>query len=55
MAMGNTAEVVARRYNVTREAQDKFALLSQERTTAAQEAGIFDDEIVPMKVKWKKS
>ena len=54
MAMGNTAEVVARRYNVTREAQDKFALLSQERTAAAQEAGIFDDEIVPMKVKWKK-
>jgi len=55
MAMGNTAEVVARRYNVTREAQDKFALLSQERTAAAQEAGIFEDEIVPMKVKWKKT
>ena len=46
MAMGNTAEVVARRYNVTREAQDKFALLSQERTAAAQKAGFFDDEIV---------
>ena len=52
--MGNTAEVVARRYNVTREAQDKFALLSQERTAAAQKAGFFDDEIVPMKVKWRK-
>lgn len=54
MAMGNTAEVVARRYNVTREYQDEFALESQKRTAAAQQAGLFDDEIVPMKVKWAK-
>lgn len=54
MAMGNTAEVVARRYNVTREYQDEFALESQKRTAAAQQAGLFDDEIVPMNVKWAK-
>jgi len=54
MAMGNTAEVVARRYNVTREAQDAFALESQKRIAAAQNANLFEDEIVPMKVKWKK-
>ena len=46
MAMGNTAEVVARRYQVTSEAQDEYALQSQQRTAAAQEAGKFDDEIV---------
>ena len=54
MAMGNTAEVVARRYNVTREYQDEFAFESQKRTAAAQQAGLFDDEIVPMNVKWAK-
>jgi acetyl-CoA acyltransferase len=54
MAMGNTAEVVARRYNVSREAQDEFSLESQKRTAAAQQAGLFDDEIMPMKVKWAK-
>ena len=54
MAMGNTAEVVARRYNVTREYQDEFALESQKRTAAAQQAGLFADEIVPMKTKYKK-
>ena len=48
MAMGNTAEVVARRYQVTREAQDEYALQSQQRTAVAQEAGRFDDEIVPL-------
>src|SRR5690606_3702500 len=45
--MLQTAEIVAERYNVSREAQDEFALLSQQRTAAAQEAGLFDDEIVP--------
>ncbi len=50
MPMGLTAEVVAERYKVTREAQDEFALASQQRTAAAQKAGKFDDEIVPMKV-----
>ena len=54
MAMGNTAEVVARRYNLSREYQDEFALESQLRTAAAQQAGLFDDEIMPMKTKWQK-
>jgi len=53
MAMGNTAEVVARRYNVTREYQDEFSLESQKRTAAAQQSGIFNDEIVPMKTKYQ--
>jgi acetyl-CoA acyltransferase len=50
MPMGLTAEVVAERYTVSREKQDEFALLSQQRTAAAQQAGKFKDEIVPMKV-----
>ena len=54
MAMGNTAEVVARRYNISREYQDEFSLESQKRTAAAQQAGIFADEIMPMKTKWQK-
>ncbi|MEM7253207.1 MAG: thiolase family protein [Pseudomonadota bacterium] len=54
MAMGNTAEVVARRYQVTREYQDEYALQSQLRTARAQEQGLFDDEIVPMGAKWMK-
>ena len=48
MSMLDTAEVVAERYGVGREAQDAYALTSQERTAAAQEAGLFDDEIVPL-------
>jgi len=48
--MGQTAEIVARRYNVSREQQDLYALQSQQRTAAAQAAGLFDDEIVPMNV-----
>ena len=51
--MGQTAEIVARRYNVSREAQDLYALQSQERTAQAQAAGLFDDEIVPMAVKYR--
>jgi len=54
MAMGNTAEVVARRYKVSREAQDEYALQSQQRYAAAQTAGLVDEEIAPMKVKWRK-
>ena len=54
MAMGDTAEVVAARYNLSREYQDEFSLESQKRTAAAQQAGLFDDEIVPMHVKWQK-
>jgi acetyl-CoA acyltransferase len=49
MAMGNTAEVVARRYQVTREAQDAYALQSQQRYAAAVNAGKISEEIVPMK------
>ena len=48
MTMIETAEVVADRYGVPREAQDAYALQSQLRTAAAQEAGKFDDEIVPL-------
>ncbi|MDY7561141.1 thiolase family protein [Pseudomonas sp. 10B1] len=51
--MGQTAEIVARRYNVSREQQDLYALQSQQRTAAAQVAGRFDDEIVPMKVTYR--
>ena len=54
MAMGNTAEVVARRYQVTREAQDEFALQSQQRYAKAVDAGYIAEEIVPMDVQWKK-
>ncbi len=50
MPMGLTAEVVAERYKVSRESQDEFAFTSQKRTAAAQQAGKFQDEIVPMKV-----
>ena len=49
MAMGNTAEVVARRYQVTREQQDAYALQSQQRYAAAVDAGKIAEEIVPMK------
>jgi acetyl-CoA acyltransferase len=54
MAMGNTAEVVARRYNISREYQDEFSLESQKRTASAQQSGLFDDEIMPMKTKYAK-
>ena len=49
MPMLQTAEIVAKRYNISREAQDEYALQSQQRTAAAQEAGKFDEELVPMK------
>jgi len=48
-SMIQTADTVAARYGVSREAQDEYALQSQMRTAAAQQAGKFDDEIVPMK------
>ena len=48
MAMIDTAEVVAKRYGISREAQDAFALESQRRTAAARDAGRFDAEIVPI-------
>lgn len=48
MSMLDTAEVVANRYSISRDAQDEYALQSQQRTAAAQQAGKFDDEIVPV-------
>jgi len=51
--MGQTAEIVARRYHVSREEQDLYALQSQQRTAQAQADGLFSDEIVPMAVKYK--
>jgi len=48
-AMGTTAETVAKRYNVTRESQDEYALSSQHRCAEAQNQGLYDDEIIPMK------
>lgn len=51
--MGQTAEIVARRYSVSREEQDLYALQSQQRTAQAQADGLFNDEIVPMAVKYR--
>ena len=48
MVMLDTAETVAKRYDVSREAQDEYALSSQMRAAAAQQAGKFDDEIIPV-------
>jgi acetyl-CoA C-acetyltransferase len=48
MTMIETAEIVADRYGISREAQDEYALRSQQRTAAAQQAGRFDDEIVSL-------
>jgi acetyl-CoA C-acetyltransferase len=53
MPMIDTADVVAERYKISREYQDEFALESQRRMAAAQQAGKFRDEIVPMKTKMK--
>ena len=49
MAMGDTAEVVAKRYKISREAQDEYALTSQQRTARAQQDGFFRAELAPMK------
>jgi acetyl-CoA C-acetyltransferase len=48
MPMIETADIVAKRYGVSREAQDAYALSSQQRTAHGQQAGLFDDEIVPL-------
>ena len=50
MVMGETAEVVAKRYNVTREAQDEYSLISQQRVAKAQQDGFFAGEIAPIQV-----
>ena len=51
MTMIETAEIVAERYKISREYQDEYALQSQQRTAAAQAAGLYKDEIVPMATK----
>ena len=53
--MGNTAENVANKYQITREQQDAFALASQQKASAAQKSGRFADEIVPVTVKGRRS
>lgn len=54
MLMGETAEVLATQYKISREEQDQFALLSQQRAAAAQSAGRFDAEIAPITIEGKK-
>src|SRR5207244_11793510 len=51
MVMGDTAEVVAKRYHVSRQAQDEYSLSSQQRTARAQDEGFVKEEIAPMQVK----
>ena len=51
MAMGETAEVVAKRYNITRDAQDEYSLVSQQRTARGQQDGFFGGELAPMQVR----
>jgi acetyl-CoA acetyltransferase family protein len=51
MAMGETAEVVAKRYKISRRAQDELALASQQRTTRAQQQGLWSDEMAPIQVR----
>jgi len=50
MVMGDTAEVVAKRYNIPRQKQDEYSLVSQQRTAKAQEDGLLDEELAPMHV-----
>jgi acetyl-CoA C-acetyltransferase len=54
MLMGETAEVLAEQYNISREEQDQFALVSQQRAAAAQSSGRFDAEIAPVTIEGKK-
>jgi acetyl-CoA acyltransferase len=50
MVMGDTAEVVAKRYKISRQAQDEYALASQQRTARAQQEGFFKEELAPLQV-----
>ncbi len=54
MVMGETAEVLAEEYNISREQQDQYALCSQQRAERAINGGRFDDEIVPVTIESKK-
>jgi len=51
IAMGETAEVVAKRYQISRRAQDELALASQQRTARAQQQGLWSDELAPIQVR----
>jgi acetyl-CoA acetyltransferase family protein len=51
MVMGDTAEVVAKRYKISRQVQDEYSLSSQQRTARAQQEGFFKEELAPMQVK----
>jgi len=55
MVMGETAEILAEQYKISREEQDQFALTSQQRAAAAQSSGRFDAEIAPVTIEGKKS
>ena len=50
MVMGDTAEIVAKRYGISRQVQDEYSLISQQRTAQAQDAGLFEKEIIPLSV-----
>src|SRR5580765_1280967 len=50
MVMGETAEVVAKRYQIGRQAQDEYSLISQQRTARAQQDGFFKEEMAPLQV-----
>jgi acetyl-CoA C-acetyltransferase len=54
MVMGETAEVLAEKYRISREEQDQFALCSQTRAQQAIDSGRFDDEITPIRIETKK-
>ncbi|MGB6385752.1 MAG: thiolase family protein [Terriglobales bacterium] len=54
MLMGETAEILAEQYKISRKEQDQFALVSQQRAAAAQSRGCFDAEIVPVTIEGKK-
>ena len=54
MLMGETAEILAEQYKISREEQDRFALMSQQRAAAAQSSGRFDAEIAPVTIEGKK-
>jgi acetyl-CoA C-acetyltransferase len=54
VAMGITAENIAKKYNISRETQDQFALNSQQKAAAAQSSGRFNDEIIPITIKSRK-
>lgn len=53
MGMGNTAEELSRRYNISREDSDAFALTSQQKAIAAQDAGLFKEEIIPITINYE--